>query len=113
MATVAAMTQRSRQAPLLRAWAPRLVLIALCLLITAVNPRFMSLDNLVRILNAAAIPLDLATGVSLVILIGSIALSIEGIVAVCAVLTSLLVANAYNGNDLGFLAVPIGRAVRR
>lgn len=111
MATVAAVTQRSRLAPLLRAWAPTLVLIALCLLITAVNPRFMSLDNLVRILNAAAIPLVLATGVTFVILMGSIDLSIEGIVAVCAVLTSLLVANAYNGNDLGFLAVPIVLAV--
>lgn len=82
-------------------WAPLLVLIALCILIGLINPNFLSLRNLVRIANSAAIPLILGLGVTFVIIMGSIDLSIEGVVAFGAVVLSLVVLNGANANDFG------------
>jgi ribose transport system permease protein len=84
-------------------WAPVLVLIALCILIGLINPNFLSARNLVRIANSAAIPLILGLGVTFVIIMGSIDLSIEGVVAFGAVILSLVVLNGANANDLGLL----------
>jgi hypothetical protein len=83
-------------------WAPLLVLIALCILIGLINPNFLSLRNLVRIANSAAIPLILGLGVTFVIIMGSIDLSIEGVVAFGAVVLSLVVLNGANANGIGF-----------
>jgi ribose transport system permease protein len=90
-----------------RPWAPLAVLVLLGLVISLVNPNFLSLFNLVRILNSAAIPLVLALGATFVILMGSIDLSVEGVVALGAVALSLLVLNATTSSDLGLLAVPL------
>src|SRR5687768_13753131 len=89
----------------LAGWTPILVLIALCAIIAAINPNFLSFGNFVRISQAAMIPLVLGMGATFIILMGSIDLSIEGILALCAVILSLLVLNGANGNDLGLLGV--------
>lgn len=86
-------------------WAPVLVLIALCILIGLINPNFFSVRNAIRIANAAAIPLLLGLGVTFVIIMGSIDLSIEGVVAFGAVILSLLVLNGANANDFGYFGV--------
>jgi ribose transport system permease protein len=78
-------------------------LIALCILIGLINPNFLSPRNLVRIANSAAIPLILGLGVTFVIIMGSIDLSIEGVVAFAAVILSLVVLNGANANDFGVL----------
>jgi ribose transport system permease protein len=88
-------------------WAPVLVLLALCAVITAINPNFLSFSNFVRIGQSAMIPLVLGLGVTFVIIMGSIDLSIEGVLALAAVILSLLVLNGANGNDLGLLGVLI------
>lgn len=90
-----------------RQWAPVAVLVLLCLLISVFNANFLTLDNLVRILNSASIPIVLCMGATFIILMGSIDLSVEGIVALSAVVTSLLVANSISSYDMGLLAVPI------
>jgi ribose transport system permease protein len=90
----------------LRPYAPVLVLVLLCAVLGVGNPNFLDPWNLVRLLNAAAIPMVLVMGATFVILMGSIDLSVEGIVAITAVLASLLVANNFNGVDVGLLAVP-------
>ena len=95
----------ARRARLLRAAAPLFVLVALCVLIALANPSFVETRNLVRIANAAAVPLTLSMGLTLVILIGSIDLSVEGAVAVSAMTVVLLARNDANGNDAGWLAV--------
>ena len=95
--------RRLRFAP----WAPVVVLIALCILIPAINPNFLSLSNFVRIAQAAAIPLVLGLGATFVILMGSIDLSVEGVLALGAVILSVIVLNGANGNDLGLLGIPI------
>ncbi len=60
-----------------------------------------------RIAQASVIPLVLAIGATFIILMGSIDLSIEGVVALGAVLTSLLVKNGANDLDLGLLGVAL------
>jgi ribose transport system permease protein len=90
---------RRRLAP----WAPLLVLIALCIVIGVLSPHFLSVRNMVRIANSAAIPLILGLGVTFVIIMGSIDLSMEGGVALAAVILSLLVLNGANANDFGLL----------
>jgi ribose transport system permease protein len=98
---------KRRWRPRLATWAPLLVLILLCVLIALINPRFLTLGNFVRIAQAAMIPLVLGLGATFVILMGSIDLSVEGIVALGAVLTSLLVLNGGNDNDLGLIGLAI------
>ena len=87
------------------AWAPVIVLIALCIIIAAINPNFLSLGNFVRISQAAMIPLVLGMGATFIILMGSIDLSVEGILTLAAVMISVTVLNGANGNDFGLLGV--------
>ena len=98
---------RSRVRHHLGTYAPFLVLLALCLIITIIAPNFISVRNLVRIANSAAIPLILALAVTFIIIMGSIDLSIEGVVSLTAVVLSLLVLNGLNDNDMGLWAVPV------
>jgi ribose transport system permease protein len=83
--------------------APLIVLIALCLFLVFYNDNFLSVRNMARIATQSAIPLILGTGLTFVILMGSIDLSIEGVVSLTAVVLSLLVLNGANANDWGLL----------
>lgn len=89
----------------LASWAPVIVLILLCAVITAVNPNFLTFGNFVRISQAAMIPLVLGLGATFIILMGSIDLSVEGVLTLSAVILSVLVLNGANANDFGVLAV--------
>ncbi|NVK06702.1 MAG: ABC transporter permease [Marivivens sp.] len=66
-------------------WAPFLVLIGLLILFTAINPVFFSQRNFARIAIAAAPGLMVAIGVTFIIIMGSIDLSMEGAVGLTAV----------------------------
>jgi ribose transport system permease protein len=90
-----------------RRWAPLAVLLVLCLLIGLINPNFFSLSNVIRILNTAAIPLIVCMGATFIILMGSIDLSVEGTIALCAVAASMLVANDFTGVAIGLWSVPV------
>ncbi|MGI9500825.1 MAG: ABC transporter permease [Geminicoccaceae bacterium] len=90
-----------------RSLAPVLVLVLLCLVIASINGNFLSISNFIRLLSSAAIPLVLVMGATFVILMGSIDLSVEGVVALTAVVVSMLVANDFTGLDLGFLSLPV------
>jgi ribose transport system permease protein len=105
--TATAIAARKRLSARLMAFAPVLVLILLCAVITVINPVFLSFGNFVRITQTAMIPLVLGSGATFIILTGSIDLSVEGIVALGAVTLCLLVKNGANGNDLGLLGVLI------
>ena len=102
-AGIAAPSRKARLARHLAPWAPLLVLLLLCAAIGLINPNFLTTGNFVRICQAAMIPLVLGLGATFIILMGSIDLSVEGILALGAVMLSLLVANGANGNDLGWL----------
>ena len=101
--------QRVRGSPLAlpkryRSWAPLLVLLVLCVALAFANPRFIAPRNLVRIASTASVPLMIGIGETLIILLGSIDLSVEGMVAISAMVVVLLGANDSNGHDLGWLA---------
>ena len=89
----------------LASWAPLIVFVLLCAIISAFNPNFLTFGNFVRISQAAMIPLVLGLGATFIILMGSIDLSVEGVLTLAAVILSMLVLNGANGNDLGILAV--------
>ncbi len=71
-------------------WAPALVLIGLVVVFTAINPAFLSQRNLARIALASTPPMMVALGVTFIIIMGSIDLSMEGAVSLCAVLFCLM-----------------------
>ncbi|WP_244490687.1 ABC transporter permease [Aureimonas frigidaquae] len=77
--------------PLIRKVAPLAVLVLLCIGFGLASENFLSLGNLTRILSSAAIPAVLAIGVSFVILTGGIDLSVEGVIAVAAVLLASVI----------------------
>lgn len=89
-------------------WAPVLVLVALIVVFTIARGRaFASPSNLVAILNQWAIPLLVALGLTFVIMIGSIDLSIDGTVGMAGSIASVLVMNSMNDNNLGVLGILI------
>ena len=71
-------------------WAPTLVLVSLVLVFSAINPNFMTLNNFSRISIAATPALLVALGVTFIVIMGSIDLSMEGTVASTAVVFALL-----------------------
>jgi ribose transport system permease protein len=102
---------RQRSLGRLRPFAPFFALVVLSLLVGALNPRFFEFNNIVRIANSAAIPLVLALGETFVIILGSIDLSVEGVLAVGAVVISLLVRNDTNANALGWTGPALAIAI--
>jgi ribose transport system permease protein len=82
---------------------PLIVLIGLCLLLGFLSPSFFTFRNLVwGLANSAAIPLILAMGSTFIILMGSIDLSIEGVLSVGAMIVALVCANDSNDHDFGW-----------
>lgn len=90
---------------------PVLALIVLVVVFSVLNPRFSSVGNFQSILDQAAILLVLAVGVTFVILLGGIDLSLEGVMASSSLVVVLLATNSRNELDLGYLAVVAGVGV--
>jgi ribose transport system permease protein len=92
---------------LVRKYAPTIVLVVMTIFSMMFVPSFMSLKNLVNILYQVTLPLVLATGLTFVLLIGGIDLSLEGVMALTGSIYSLLVVNSLNNNNLGIWAALI------
>lgn len=90
----------------LQRFVPVLILIALIAAITAYNPNFLSVRNFGRIGVSAAPSLLVAVGATFIILMGSIDLSMEGTVALCAVVFATLLHHLGGVAGWGLLAVP-------
>ena len=73
-----------------------LVLAALAILFSIFAPGFCTIGNLVSILKQIAIPLVLAVGVTFVVIIGSIDLSIEGLMALAGTMTAWMMPRSRN-----------------
>lgn len=80
---------------------PIIVLIGLILFFVAMQPSFLSASNIRSLLNQLAIPLILALGITFVILMGSIDLSIEGVMGMAASFVALFVTSDKMIADLG------------
>lgn len=112
-------TIRRRSAPVLRVpLLPRrflrelgasVALIVLSLLFQLASGSFLTVANLKSLLEAAAVPTVLVTGLSFVIILGAIDLSLEGVMATASMVLALIVANNVNANNYGGFG--IGAAV--
>jgi ribose transport system permease protein len=91
----------------LREFAPMVMLLLTCAIISAFEPSFLEWTNLMNIAEASAVPLVVGVALTFVVISGSIDLSIEGVLALCAIVCSLLVANSHNGMALGVWAVVV------
>ena len=87
-------------------------LVVLVVLFSVLNPQtFPTLTNFRTILDQASVPLIVGVGATLVILMGSIDLSVEGVMGAAGMTFVLLSANDRNAMDLGLGAVLLGVAV--
>lgn len=93
-------------------WAPVLVLAALVVFLSFMNPNFLSLRNFARIGIVAAPALMVAIGVTFIIVMGSIDLSMEGTVAVTAVVFAWVM-TAMGGTLAagGWIGIPVALGV--
>ena len=92
----------------------RASLVALAVLVVvfaAISPQFRTVENLQQIVDAAAVLAVLATGITFVLLLGAIDLSLPGVIGACAMTVSLLVANSRTDLDLGLLGVALAVAL--
>ena len=87
------------------------MLAVVIVVFSLINPRFASIENLRNVFVQASVPLIVVVGTSLVILIGSIDLSVEGVMGAAGMVWILLVPNARGGVDLGAWAWAIAVGV--
>jgi ribose transport system permease protein len=91
----------------LQSLGPLLALLVLVLLFSVLTENFASWPNLAAVLEAAAIPAIVATGLTFVLMQASIDLSVEGIASLANVLMSITVANSVTATDIGLWAIPL------
>lgn len=77
------------------------MLAVVIVVFSLLNSRFASIENLRNILVQASIPLIVVVGASLVILMGSIDLSVQGVMGAAGMAWILMSPNARGGADLG------------
>lgn len=87
--------------------APVIILLVLLIFFSIGAPGFFSGRNGLTLITQLAVPLILASGMTFVVLVGSIDLSIDGVMGFCGSIVGLIVLNNKNGVDLGFWAIPI------
>lgn len=93
-------------------WAPVIVLIVLVLFFALMEPRFFSVRNFARIGISSAPALMIALGVTFIIIMGSIDLSMEGTVSVCAVVFAFaFIAMGGTLASFAWLALPLALLV--
>ncbi|MDO9378119.1 MAG: ABC transporter permease [Nocardioidaceae bacterium] len=111
-AAPAAPASASRPRPRIRGVGEVAALVVLVVVFAVLNPgTFLTLDNLRTVLDQAALPLVIGVGATLVILMGSIDLSVEGVMGAAGMTFVLLSANDRNGLDLGLGAFVVAVAV--
>jgi ribose transport system permease protein len=87
---------------------PLLALVVLVVVFSVASSTFLTLGNLSILLTQISILLVVGIGLTFVILLGSIDLSVEGVMATSSLVFVLLAANDRNPSDLGYLAVLAG-----
>lgn len=84
---------------------PLAALVLLCVVFSALSPQFRTWDNFRNVMDSASVLAVIAVGLTFVLLLGAIDLSIEGVMATAAISVALLVANNRNDIDLGLLGI--------
>lgn len=102
---------RRRNNTLLAEFGPLAALVLLCLTFAVMSPQFRTWGNVRNVLDSAAVLAVIAVGLTFVLMLGAIDLSIEGVMATAAISVALLVANNRNDIDLGFFGIVIAVAL--
>lgn len=97
--------RRFDRATLLADFGPLGALLLLCVLFSILSPQFATWGNVRNILDSAAVLGVITVGLTFVLLLGAIDLSIEGVMATASLSVALLVANSRNDIDLGFIGI--------
>ena len=98
----AARVKSEHQRERLMKWAPVLVLVVLFLVFSVVvGGAFASRGNMINLMNQMSIPLMVALGLTFVIMIGSIDLSINGTVGMAGSLAGVFLLNTRTDFDMG------------
>jgi len=87
--------------------APVIVLLVIIFLFSLLAPGFFSAKNVLILMMQMSIPLIVATGLTFIILIGGIDLSVDGVMGLTGALAGLLVLNDKNSFDLGIFGIII------
>jgi ribose transport system permease protein len=85
--------------------APLGLLVAIILFLSFTAPGFASLKNAITLLNQMSIPLIIATGITFVVLIGGLDLSVDGVMGFTGAFVGMLVFNDKTGLNLGFAGI--------
>ena len=100
---------KPRRRLVLRDCGELVALVALIVIFAVINPgSFPTVLNLQTVLDQASTPLIVGVGATLVILLGCIDLSVEGLMSACGLIFVLLSANSRTSADLGLWAIAVG-----
>jgi ribose transport system permease protein len=91
----------------IRRYAPLILLVVMTVIGAVSQENFFSWGNIVNIMYQMSIPLVISVGLTYVLLLGSIDLSIEGMMGFAGSFVAFLVQNKSNDNNFGLLAVVI------
>ncbi len=91
--------------PSLRSLGPLLGVAVCFVLFSFINPTFATASNIEAILDQSAVLMVVSMGLTFVVLLGSIDLSVEGVMAVGALCVALLVKNDRSHFDLGYVGI--------
>jgi ribose transport system permease protein len=91
--------------------APTILFVAIVILFAIMAPGFASVSNFFTLLNQMSIPLIICTGITFVLLIGSIDLSVNGVMSLAGALSGLLVLNDKTDFNLNIFGLVLAVAV--
>ncbi len=91
--------------------APIIILVTIVAFFSIGAPGFFSGRNALTLLTQVAVPLIIACGMTYVVLIGSIDLSIDGVMGFCSALISMVVLNNKTVLNLGIWGIPFVMAI--
>jgi ribose transport system permease protein len=83
------------------------LLIVIFIFTAGTKGQYLSWNNCKTILGLAGIPMIICLGAHLVIVMGAMDLSVEGIIALCAVVSGFLIKNPVTGYNIGFWIFPV------
>jgi ribose transport system permease protein len=89
----------------LRDAGPPIALLVIFSIFSVISPGFRTIGNVQNIMDAAAVLAVVTCGITFVLMMGSIDLSVPGVMGASAIAVALLVANNRNDNAYGLLGV--------
>jgi ribose transport system permease protein len=93
---------------ILKNYMPIFALAALIIIFSFLAEKFFTIRNLLNILQLTPILFFISIGTTLILLMGSIDLSIEGIMALSSIICSIMIKNSLTSIDIGFWNVLFG-----